>query len=304
MPLDADDLKKGLKYIVGKWEIDYVVNTFSNNLDHLPAKEFKTKDGKDLSQISFEFFEDHTMKLRNGLTGDEESGTWEQKDSTKFSYTCDKFFGLLPPEMIKEISELEKDFEGGLVFSLLFVVRMKKTAEGVVTEEKKPDIGEMENDPSMTAIVGRWKVYKAMAIVGEDFGTFTRAEVEADFKRKKDAGEFEDENDERRAREKLSIFGTITIFQEDHKMVTLSEIPPGVPKEEIDKAVASGEIKLVDGMICSEDEERTWKGVNGDYYYFTGEEAEICGEKVSPWRKITPDADGRIDLDMFVIERA
>lgn len=304
MPLEAEELKKGLKFIVGKWEIDYLVNSMSNNLEHLPAKEFKSKDGKDMSQISFEFFEDHTMKLRNNGTGEEESGTWEQTTSSKFKYTCDKFFGLLPPELVKSIAELERDMEGGLVFSLfLLVVRMKKTEEGHVTEEKKVDIGDLEADPSMTAIVGRYKVYKSLASVGEDFGMFTLAEVEADFKKKKEEGQFEDERYERRAKERMGIFGTVFIFTENHRMITLSPIPDDVSQKEIDEAVASGEVTLKDGMLCDDPNGKEWKGVNGDYWYNSEEEAVICGEKASPWRKITPDKDGRIEIQMFIIEK-
>jgi len=91
--LDEDDLLEGKKFIVVTWQMDYVVNAFSDNLDHIPAKEFKSDDGKDFSQITYEFFEDQTMKMKNGATGQEESGTWEQKGYSTFEYTVGKFFG-------------------------------------------------------------------------------------------------------------------------------------------------------------------------------------------------------------------
>jgi len=295
MSLGADVLKKGLKFLVGTWGIDFLVNIFSSKLDHLPASEFKSKDGKDLSQITWEFFEDHTMKLKNGATGEEEKGTWEQVSDDKFKYKCDKFADMLPPE-------LQKDMEGGLVFNMVFVVKLKKTAEGVVTEEKVLDIGDIvptAEDLEKKAIVGRYKVYKATASVGGKFDLFTREEVEADAKKKIDAGEWRAE----RLEDALMAFNIMIGFTDDHKVLEYSMLPPGVSQAEIDEAVASGEIKLVDGMICDESEAKEWKYVKGDYYYNSGEHCEVFGEVQSPWKKITPDSDGRIEFRVLILEK-
>jgi len=302
MPLDANDLKKGLKFLVGTWGIDFLVNIFSNNLDHLPASEFKSKDGKDLSQITWEFFEDHTMKLKNGATGEEEKGTWEQVSDDKFKYKCDKFFSLLPPETLEQIQELQKDMEGGLVFNMLFIIRMKKTAEGVVTEEKVLDIGDIKPTPEelqKKEIVGRYKVYKALTCVDGKFDLFTREEVEADAKKKIAAGEMK----QAELDDTMTIFNAMIEFTDDHKVLEYSMIPPDVSKEEIDEAVASGEVKVVDGMICSDEEAKEWKYVKGDYYYNSGEKCVIMGEVQSPWKKLTPDSNGRIEFRMIILER-
>jgi len=206
MSLDKQDIKEGLKFIVGTWQIDYLVNAWSNNLDHIPATEFKGKDGKNLSQVTFEFFEDHTLKYKNGdVEGD---GTWEQKSWSKFAYKCDKFFGEMPPELAELLKEFER-VEGGLVFGLgLLAVRMKKIADGVVTEIKEPDIGDIEptaEDLKMNAIVGRWKIHQALSAVGEDFGLHTRDEVLAHLEKRKAAGEI----DEHEYNENLSMFGAV-----------------------------------------------------------------------------------------------
>jgi hypothetical protein len=79
-------------------------------------------------------------------------------------------------------------------------------------------------------------------------------------------------------------------------------IPKHVTQAQIDEAVASGEIKIVDGMMCCE-KPKEWKAVNGDYWYNTEEHREVFGEIKSPWDKITPDADGFIDLKMMVIKK-
>ena len=51
MQLDDDDLKRGLRFIVGTWQVDYLVNAFSNDLAHIPASEFKSEDGTDFTVI-------------------------------------------------------------------------------------------------------------------------------------------------------------------------------------------------------------------------------------------------------------
>jgi len=310
MALEEKQLVKGLKYIVGTWEIDYVVNILSNNLDHIPASEFKSQDGKDLSKVTFEFFQDHTMKLKNGVSGEEESGHWEQISDSKFHYDC-KFFGVDNAELLKGIQTLEKDMQGGLVFNMFFVVRIKRTAKGALDLPKKVTIDQMQPTPDDLAqkdLVGRWKVYKSMACVGDNFGMFTRAEIEADYQKKKAAGEAEDDD----LADRLGVFGTIIEFTDDYKMLTYSPIPAGVPKEEIDKAVESGEIKLVNGMMVA-DEPKDWKHVRGEYWVKCGD----CGEenneddddddddeeKTAPWMKISPDSEGHVEYTMFILEK-
>jgi len=309
MSLDEQDLKSGVKFIVGTWQVDYIVNTWSRDLAHLPAAEFKTKDGKDLSQLSYEFLEDHTVKLKNPGLGVEETGTWKQVSSDKFEYTFDKLFDGIDPAAVKELNVLQKDMEGGLVFSFtVFVVRFKKTAEGHITKE--PDIGDLvptAEEAAKKDIVGRWKVWKTMAMVDGDMDMYTRAEAEADLKKREaNPPKDDDEADDlRRDRSRFEMmFGFVIEFTENHKVLTLSPLPSDVPKEEIDKAVASGEVTLRDGMLLEDPDGNDWKYVKGDYWYDSQEEAEVCGEPISPWKKITPDADGHIDFKMFLLERA
>ena len=42
MELTKEDLKDGLKFIVGTWEAEFVVSFFSNDLAHVPVEEFKS----------------------------------------------------------------------------------------------------------------------------------------------------------------------------------------------------------------------------------------------------------------------
>ena len=77
------------------------------------------------------------------------------------------------------------------------------------------------------------------------------------------------------------------VFTEDGKALTLFAIPEDLPKEELDAALASGELKLYDEktMIL---EEKAWKEEDGKLLYDT----EVLGEKLSSWVEIKQTADG------------
>ena len=77
MELDATDLRNGLEFICGKWQAEYVVNAFSNDLARIPASEWKSDDGSDFSAVTFDFDEEHNVIMRDGNSGKEENGTWE-----------------------------------------------------------------------------------------------------------------------------------------------------------------------------------------------------------------------------------
>lgn len=299
MELTKEDLKDGLKFIVGTWEAEFVVSFFSNNLEHVPVTEFKSSDGRDLSKLSMEFFEDHTAKLKDGSNGREVDSTWEQTKPYGWTYKANGFFGELPADVAEKVEELDAQ-EGKLCIAFGFLcIAFKKTAEGHITKE--PDIDEIEPSPEdlkMKAIVGRWKVYKTLAPIGDGFGLHTKDEVVAELDKKKAAGAIEEDE----YNETLNMFDYVMEFTDDYKVLSYMPIPKHVTQEQIDQAVASGEVKIVDGMMCCE-EPKEWKAVNGHYYYNTKEHREIFGEIKSPWDIIDPDADGRIDLKMFVLEK-
>jgi len=170
----------------------------------------------------------------------------------------------------------------------------------------QPDIGAIEptaEDLKMKAIVGRWKVIKAPASVGENFGLFTRAEVEADMEKKKKEGKFDsEERYKERLSQATSAFDNVIEFTDDYKVKMYAPIPADVSQKEIDEAVASGDITLVDGMIF-DGQTKEWKAVKGDYWYNTKEKRVILGEEKSPWDKITPDSEGHMNFTMYVLER-
>ncbi|MBQ6552486.1 MAG: hypothetical protein IJL83_02590 [Clostridia bacterium] len=285
MTLDEQDLRRGLKFIVGTWRPDYIVNAFSNDLAHIPASEFKSDDGRDFTALSFEFFEDHSVIMRDSGSGKEERGTWEQTDRAEYHYTLGAFMDIPEGDFRKSAETLSQRDEN-LVFGLGFLaVALKKTADGVVTEPK--DVGDIEPDESdkaLDGIVGVYEIAEAMTMVGGDFGLFGREAVEADLKAR---GADEDE-----ANEALGVFAGRVEFTADHKVVQWMKLPAGVSEEEIKAALEAGEISgYKDGMFTAGGE-KEWKAVDGRYYYNTGEHRELFGEEQSPWDELAFDENG------------
>ena len=76
---------------------------------------------------------------------------------------------------------------------------------------------------------------------------------------------------------------------EDGKLYLLMPLPEGVSREEVDKAVSTGVITLLDGMMA--DRPMVWEERNGELWYDTGIEGEVFEEKVDSWVKAI-DKDG------------
>ncbi len=292
MVLDDDDLKNGLKLIVGTWQVDYLVNAWSNDLAHIPASEFKSDDGTDFTAINFEFFEDHTLVMKDTSKGKEVKGTWEQTSYSEFHYTLNDFIEV-PDSQFKKNAETLNVQNGDLVFSLGFLaVAMKKIAEGTVTKEA--DIGDIPmtaEDEANLGIVGEYETVKAFSIINGTPGLYTRAEVEADLQKQKDAGTI----DEHDAGQMMMAFNSVVEITESHKIKTWMKLPEGVTEEQVKKAIEAGEIQDYDGeRFCAHVQE--WKSIGGKYYYNTGEHREVFGEEKSPWDELTFDEEGLLNM--------
>ena len=292
MTLDERDLRDGLKRIVGTWQVDFVVNAFSNDLAHIPAAEFKSDDGTDFSALTFTFNEDHTVVMEDTFHGKTEHGTWEQRDWAEYHYTLNAFPDL-PEGAMRDNAETLHLQDGNLVFSIGFLaVGMKKIRDGQVTEV--PDIGQREpgaEDAALNGIVGCYAVEKTMAAVGDRFDLFTRQEVLADLEKRKAAGEA----DEDTVRGSLQPFDMLVEFTPDHQVLSRMKLPDGVSEEEIKEAVEAGAISDVrDGYFCAQKTE--WKALDGKYYYDTKEHREVFGEVQSSWDELTVDDEGLMDF--------
>lgn len=92
------------------------------------------------------------------------------------------------------------------------------------------------------------------------------------------------------------------LIEEDGNMTFLSPIPEGASQEEIDEAVASGDLKLRDGLMIIG--ENRWKEENGKIMADTGAEGEVLGEKVGPWEEIKVIDGGMIEVMFYRLKRA
>ena len=70
---------------------------------------------------------------------------------------------------------------------------------------------------------------------------------------------------------------------ENNELYLLIPIPEGVPQDELDAAVAAGELKIMDGMLCQSP--TRWEERGGELWYDTGIEGELFGEPADPWAK-------------------
>ena len=99
-----------------------------------------------------------------------------------------------------------------------------------------------------------------------------------------------DESDEEAVADELKerrnmISGQIAVC-EDGKLYMLMPLPEGVSKEEVDKAVKAGAIKLYDGMMT--DDPLAWEERDGELWLEVGE-----GMSEDGWVKLSDD-DGNL----------
>ena len=93
--------------------------------------------------------------------------------------------------------------------------------------------------------------------------------------------ETDDEEVANEMKERKKTIGTFIKICDDGKLYMLMPLPEDVSQDEIDKAVAAGVIKLVDGAIA--DEPMNWELRDGKFRLDTGIKGEICGEEADSW---------------------
>ncbi len=296
MELNEFELRSGTRFIVGKWQVDFVVSLFSDDLAHIPAAEFKSDDGKDLSGICYEFFEDNTMVMTDSASGKRESGTWEQTGAYEYHYTLGAFMEL-PEGDFRKAAETLQVVDGCLAFSIGFLtLGMKKIAEGKVTEPADTGDTEMSaEDAANTGIVGSYRVIKSLNYFGDEIKLATKEEIAESAKKA---------NSDIDIKEVLDIFDLVVEFTADHKIRQWMKIPENLSEATIKEALESGEILAAkDGRFITT--EQQWKCLDGKFYYDTGEQREVFGEMVSSWDEIKPNEDGTIPFSsgLILIER-
>lgn len=98
------------------------------------------------------------------------------------------------------------------------------------------------------------------------------------------------------------MLNAVVLIEEDGNITFLSPIPEDISKEELDEALAAGELELRDGlMIVGQNQ---WKEENGKYLADTGAEGEVLGEKVGPWEEIKILDSDMIEVMFYRLKRA
>ena len=133
--------------------------------------------------------------------------------------------------------------------------------------------------------VGKWVFHSIGMVNDSDEVVFLSAEEYL-----KAPMPYIDESDEEAVADELKerrnmIGGQIAVC-EDGKLYMLMPLPEGVSKEEVDKAVETGVIKLYDGMIT--DDPKAWEERDGELWLEVGE-----GMSEDGWAKLSDD-DGHL----------
>ena len=133
--------------------------------------------------------------------------------------------------------------------------------------------------------VGKWVFHSIGMVNDSDEVVFLSAEEYL-----KAPMPYIDESDEEAVADELKerrnmISGQIAVC-EDGKLYMLMPLPEGVSKEEVDKAVKAGVIKLYDGMMT--DDPKAWEERDGELWLEVGE-----GMSEDGWVKLSDD-DGNL----------
>ena len=133
--------------------------------------------------------------------------------------------------------------------------------------------------------VGKWVFHSIGMVNDSDEVVFLSAEEYL-----KAPMPYIDESDEEAVADELKerrnmVGGQIAVC-EDGKLYMLMPLPEGVSKEEVDKAVKAGVVKLYDGMMT--DDPKAWEERNGELWLEVGE-----GMSEDGWVKLSDD-DGNL----------
>lgn len=82
--------------------------------------------------------------------------------------------------------------------------------------------------------------------------------------------------------ESRAFLDTRLLFEADGTLMVLSPVPPNVPKEALDQAVANGEVELYDAATLISNK-TTWKEEDGEIYYNIG---VYSASVTDPWEKL------------------
>ena len=155
-------------------------------------------------------------------------------------------------------------------------------------EEDNPTNLQIKKSTTMTNLLGKWIVAETLQF-NDEKGEMEWTSVETILAK----GDLD--------KEMTMLLKTEVEFNEDGTIDFLTSLPEGVSQEEIDAAVASGQIVLRNGMMLSQGNH--WKVENGKNMSDTGFEGEVFGEKVGPWEEIKEVGDGMIEMMLYHLKK-
>ena len=141
----------------------------------------------------------------------------------------------------------------------------------------------------MKSITGKWTIAETMQF-NEEKCSLEWAKVE-DILSKGDLD-----------RETAMLLNTVVIFQEGGTIDFLCPLPDGVSQEEINAALAAGQLKLKDGMMIMD--AKHWKEEDGKILTDTGARGEVLGEQVGPWVELKEVDGDMIEMMMYRLKKA
>jgi len=147
--------------------------------------------------------------------------------------------------------------------------------------------------------LGKW-VLKSVVSFDEDFNQVELTPEEYINSPMSYIDETDEEEVQNEIRERKSMAAMQLKVCEDGKFYSYTPIPEGVSQEEIDEAVAAGEIKVEDGMLVTD--AMDWEERDGEFWFNSGIEGEAFGEATDPWVKASND-DGTISFMTFKFMR-
>lgn len=130
--------------------------------------------------------------------------------------------------------------------------------------------------------IGKWKLHSVMVYDDNNLPVYLTPEEYLN-----SPMPYIDENDAEAVademKERKKTVGMAIKICEDGCLYMLMPLPEGVSQEEVDKAVAAGVIRVVDGAMA--DEPKSWELRDGALWFDTGMEGEVYGEKTDGWVK-------------------
>ena len=103
-------------------------------------------------------------------------------------------------------------------------------------------------------------------------------------------------------RETAMLLNTEVFFQEGGTIDFLCPLPDGVSQDEIDAALAAGQLKLKDGMMMMD--AKHWKEEDGKILTDTGARGEVLGEQVGPWVELKEVDGDKVEMMMYRLKKA